>query len=328
VTLAIALACAGAIYQLIGSWRDARRFPQRGKWVQVGEMKLNLDCYGQGSPTVILDSGMGVPALGWIKVQPEVAKFSRVCSYDRAGYGWSEPGPEPRTSLQIATELKALLDAAGEKAPYVLVGHSFGGYNVRVFTRQYPGDVAGIVLVDASHEDEEDRIDSMLPAAVKQREDRDEERSEKLDRILAPLRIHLGIERLEVATGWDVPSYRSKDLQEELLYLEQQTKYKHAVGSEGKVEGQSAAQARAAGNLGDRPLIVLTAGKPYDPDPLLTKEDLDRQNNMWINILQAEEAHLSTRGKQIVVPDSGHIIPSERPDAVVSAIREVWSAVR
>jgi pimeloyl-ACP methyl ester carboxylesterase len=271
---------------------------------------------------------MGVPALGWIKVQPEVAKFARVCSYDRAGYGWSEPGPEPRTSLQIATELKALLDAAGEKRPYILVGHSFGGYNVRVFTRQYPNEVVGIVLVDASHEDEEERIDSMLSAAVKEQEKKDEDRSEKLDRILAPLRIHLGIERLEVANGWDTPSYRSKDLQEEFLYLEQQTKYKHAVGSEGKVEEQSAAQARAAGNLGDRPLIVLTAGKPYGPDPLLTKEDLDKQNNMWINVLQVEEAHLSTRGRQIVVPDSGHIIPSERPDTVISAIHEVWSEAR
>ncbi|MBZ5673197.1 MAG: alpha/beta hydrolase [Acidobacteriia bacterium] len=328
VTLATVLACAGATYQLIGTWRDARRFPQRGKSVQVGQIKLNLDCYGQGYPTVILDSGMGVPALGWIRVQPEVAKFARVCSYDRAGYGWSEPGPEPRTSLQIATELNALLDAAGERRPYILVGHSFGGYNVRVFTRQYPNDVLGIVLVDASHEDEEERIDSLLPAAIRERERRDEERNEKLDRILAPLRLHLGIERLEVAAGWDVPGYRSKDLQEEFLYLEQQTKSMHAVESEASAEGQSSAQARAAGNFGDRPLIILTAGKPYDPDSLLTKEDLDRQNDMWINVLQMEETHLSSRGKQIVVRDSGHIIPSERPDTVISAIHEVWMAVR
>jgi len=87
VLATILLGCTGAIYQLIGTWRDARRFPQRGKSVQVGAMKLNLDCYGQGNPTVILDSGMGVPALGWIKVHPEVAEFARVCSYDRAGYG-------------------------------------------------------------------------------------------------------------------------------------------------------------------------------------------------------------------------------------------------
>jgi pimeloyl-ACP methyl ester carboxylesterase len=297
--------------------------------VQVGPVKLNIDCSGDrsgpGRPTVILDSGMSVPAVGWIKVQPEVAKFTRVCSYDRAGYGWSDPGLEPRTSLQIAKELKALLDAAGEHGPYVLVGHSFGGFNVRVFTRQYPSDVAGIVLVDASHEDEGERIESLLPAAVKERERKNEARSEQVDRIVTPFRIHLGIERAAVAIGWDAPAYLSKDLQQELLFLEQQSKSRDAVEAEAKVDKQSAAQARAAGNMGDRPLIVLTAGKPYDPDPLLTKEDMEKQNSMWINVLQVEEVHLSTRGKQIVVPDSDHMIPFERPDAIISAIHEVWS---
>lgn len=282
---------------------------------------------------MVLDSGGGVPAIGWIKVQPDVAKFARVCSYDRAGYGWSEPGPEPRTSLQIATELKMLLEAAGEKGPYVLVGHSFGGYNIRVFTARYPNDVVGLVLVDASHEDEDERVEGIVPPAVKQQEKREEDRNEKLDRILTPLLIHLGIQRLAVAVGWstagwDVPNSVSKDLMEELLYLQQETKYRNAIDSEARVDKQSAAQARAAGNMGDRPLIVLTAGKPYDPDPLLSKEDMDKLNNMWINVLQVEEAHLSTRGKQIVVPNSSHGIPFERPDTVISAIRNVWSATQ
>jgi pimeloyl-ACP methyl ester carboxylesterase len=327
--LALALlACVGATYQIIGAWRDARRFPQRGKSVQAGPVKLNLDCSGTESPIVILDSGMGVPGVGWIKIQPEVSKFARVCSYDRAGYGWSEPGPEPRTSMEIAKELKALLDAAGEKAPYVLVGHSFGGYNIRVFTKLYPGDVVGVVLVDASHEDEEERIESLLPAAVKEQEKKDEERNRKLDRILTPFLIHFGIERFKVAAGWETSTSISKDLQQELLYLQQQTKSRNAIALEDKVSADSVAQVRAAGNLGNRPLIVLTAGKPYDPDPLLTKQDMDKQNNMWINVLQVEEAHLSTRGKQIVVPNSDHMIPFERPDAVISAVREVWSASR
>jgi pimeloyl-ACP methyl ester carboxylesterase len=167
LALAVLLPCFGAVYETIGGWRDAHRFSQRGKSVQAGPMKLNLNCNGQGSPTVILDSGSGVPSVDWIKVQPEVAKFARVCSYDRAGYGWSEPGPEPGTSLQIAKELKTLLDVAGEKGPYLLVGHSFGGFNVRVFNGQYPKDVAGVVLVDASDEDEEERVESTLSPAMK-----------------------------------------------------------------------------------------------------------------------------------------------------------------
>jgi hypothetical protein len=98
--------------------------------------------------------------------------------------------------------------------------------------------------------------------------------------------------------------------------------------AENAADSTSWDQVRSAGNLGDRPLIVLTAGKPYDPDPLLSKEQSDGQNDMWVNVLQAEEARLSTRGKQVVVPDSGHMIPYERPDSVVSAIREVRAAVQ
>src|SRR5580692_4287382 len=115
IALAIVLSCAGALYQIVGTWRDAHRFPQRGRSAQAGQVRLNLDCSGQGNPIVILESGSGIPALGWIKVQPDVAKFTRVCSYDRAGLGWSDPGPEPRTGTQYAKELKTLLDAAGEK---------------------------------------------------------------------------------------------------------------------------------------------------------------------------------------------------------------------
>src|SRR5215510_10736769 len=109
-SLAVLLSCVGASYQVIGTWRDARRFPQQGRTVQAGNVRLNIDCSGSGSPTIILESGMGVPAMSWRNIQSDVAKFSRVCSYDRAGYGWSEVGPKPRTSQQIAHELRALLD--------------------------------------------------------------------------------------------------------------------------------------------------------------------------------------------------------------------------
>jgi pimeloyl-ACP methyl ester carboxylesterase len=210
VFLVIGAAAAGAGYQAVGTWLGARRFPQRGKSVQVGQMKLNIDCSGDrsglASPVVILDSGMGVPAVGWITVQPEVAKFARVCSYDRAGYGWSDAGPEPRTSVQIAKELKALLNAAGEMGPYVMVGHSFGGFNVRVFTELYPVDVLGVVLVDGAHEDEEKRNNEMLPVAVVEQEKRNDLWNAKVNQFLTPLRIHLGIQRLQVATGWGTPS--------------------------------------------------------------------------------------------------------------------------
>ena len=158
VVLVVLLLVAGAAYQWIAQSADARRFPQQGRSVVLGPsfpgLSLNLNCTGKGSPTVILDSGMGVPAVGWNLVQPEIAKFTRVCSYDRAGYGSSGAGPMPRTSAEIAKELHALLEAGRESGPYVLVGHSFGGFNVRVYNQEYPNDVVGLVLVDASHEDQ------------------------------------------------------------------------------------------------------------------------------------------------------------------------------
>ena len=151
----VCLAITGALYEMIGSWRDTRRFPERGHLVQVGSIRMNIDCSGRGSPTVILESGSGGPSVDWLMVQPEVSKFARVCSYDRAGYGWSDSGPEPRSTLQIAHELKQLLRASRERGPYVLVGHSMGGYDIRAYTSQYPDDVVGMVFVDASHEDQD-----------------------------------------------------------------------------------------------------------------------------------------------------------------------------
>jgi pimeloyl-ACP methyl ester carboxylesterase len=332
VALIVILCATGALYQIVSTWLDSRRFPQHGRSVNVGNFRLNMDCSGEGRPTVILESGLGVPAVGWFKVQPEVAKFTHVCSYDRAGYGWSDPGPEPRTSLQIARELKALLDAAGEKGPYVLVGHSFGGFNIRVFTYLYPNDVLGVVLVDASHEDMNARVHELLPDEIRRKHEAGEKWSDWEDRLLSPFIIHLGIERLQFAAGWgdwgDDP-HLSTEFLRQLMYLSQQQKFRNATASEARTFVESGAQARTPVNFGDRPLIVLTAGITYDdPDPLLTKEQMEKITNLWINVLQVEEAKLSTRGKQIVVPDSTHMIPYQRPDAVVNAIHDVWTAVQ
>jgi pimeloyl-ACP methyl ester carboxylesterase len=220
-----------------------------------------------------------------------------------------------------------LLDAAGEKGPYVLVGHSFGGYNVRCFAGLYPAAVAGMVLVDASHPDEERLTDEVLSPAQRSQEKEIERRREFWDRISAPLALHLGIRRFTVAAGLE-HSHVPKRIQEEFLFLEQQPDFWKTIRAEDEQDGTSGAQAAASGNLGDRPLIVLTAGRPYEPDPLLTPEQMKRQSDLWINVMQAEEARLSTRGRQVVVPDSGHDIPQERPGAIVEAIRDVWNAVR
>lgn len=134
------LLLAGFVYEQIGEWRDRRDFPQVGRSIDIGGRSLNLFCSGAGSPTVVFDSGSGQPGYSWILVQPEVAKLARACWYDRAGYGWSDPATGVRTSADIADDLHKLLRAAGIAPPYVLDGHSFGGFNVRVFSNRYRND--------------------------------------------------------------------------------------------------------------------------------------------------------------------------------------------
>jgi pimeloyl-ACP methyl ester carboxylesterase len=326
--LLLCAALAGAAYQAIANWRDARRFPQEGRSIALGAdfpgVSLNLNCRRQGSPTVILDSGLGVPAAGWDLVMSDVAKFARVCSYDRAGYGWSSAGPMPRTSGEIVKELHALLAASGEKGPYVLVGHSFGGYNVRVYADQYPADVAGLVLVDTSHEDQE----QLMPPSLKKLT---EDQVKQLDsqRHLMPILIFFGIARL--TAGDDGDSKLSKEFRGKMKYLQLQTKFLDAAFSEIKSFSLSAEEVRRTGNLGDRPLVVLTAGKDLEAKDLpkgVSAEEMREFRKTWVNDLQVRQTRLSTRGKRIIVPDSTHMIPMERPDAVVNAIREVCDAVK
>jgi pimeloyl-ACP methyl ester carboxylesterase len=327
--LVVLAAIVGATYQIVENSADARRFSQQGKSVSLGpdfgNLRLNIDCQGQGSPTVVLDSGLGVPGVGWDRVQTEVAKFTRVCWYDRAGYGWSDGSSAPRTSLEIAKELHALLAAAGEKGPFVLAGHSFGGYNVRVYNGQYPNEVAGMVLVDASHEDQEEREPPALQAMME-----NYKKSLKRQEALASLLIHFGIARFTQRNGAQGAGI-SKEFGQELLYLQLQPKFVEATAEEMELfSPESANEVRAAGNLGDKPLIVLTAGKNVDASQLpaqISKKDMDDFHSVWMNDLQVKEAHLSTRGRQIIVPDSDHMIPFERPDAIVDALREVCSTV-
>lgn len=132
------------------------------QFVDIGDRQLALRCSGKGSPTVILEAGLTASSLSWYLVQPGVAAFTRVCSYDRANLGQSDPVEGPRTAKDAADDLAALLMAAHIPGPYILVGASFGGHIVRLFAAQHPGEIAGIVLVDASHEDQEARMAAVL----------------------------------------------------------------------------------------------------------------------------------------------------------------------
>src|SRR5690606_33387006 len=134
--------------------RDAERFPPPGDLVDAGGFRLHLDCDGAGSPPVVVEAGLGDYSLGWRDLQPQIAQRTRICTYDRAGTGWSEPDRRAPTSQRVVRNLRVVLENARVEGPYVLVGHSAGGAYVRAFAARHPEDVAGIVLIDSAHENQ------------------------------------------------------------------------------------------------------------------------------------------------------------------------------
>lgn len=149
------LPLAGLCYQYLATLKDEKNYPAPGELVDVGDHKLHIQCLGEeraGVPTVVVETGIWDCSQSWQLVQKELAAFTRVCTYDRAGYGWSEKGKSPRTFEQAVFELKILLQKKGIKPPFILVGHSLGGPIIRIFQNKYPEEVKGIVLVDALYE--------------------------------------------------------------------------------------------------------------------------------------------------------------------------------
>ena len=316
IALLIVAAAIGAIYEATAEHRDRQRFAQVGRSVSLGAFSLNINCTGSGKRTVILESGLGIPAVGWQLVQPRIAQFARVCSYDRAGYGWSDPGPFPRTSREIALELHALLQKDRIAPPYILVGHSFGGFTVRLFNQLYPAEVSGAVLVDSSHEDQ---VQSMGPE-MREAIAKDLRQLRRMQSVMGFL-IDFGIARSFARMNRDA-SPLPADLQDEMTYLQLSRKYTDAIVSEESSFEESAAEVRGSPGFGDKPLIVLTAGAPL-ADPGVSQQETDSFFAVWVGELQPRLARLSTRGRQIVLLNSHHLIPFEQPQAIVDAVQDV-----
>lgn len=303
------LALSGFLYQNISEARDRRFNPMPGKRVKLSQSSLamHIDCTGEGIPTVILESGLGDSYISWRKIQPLIAKFTRVCSYDRAGIGYSDVSSEPRTSGVFADELYALLQSAGISPPYVLVGHSLGGFDVRIFASQHPKDVAGIVLVDSSHPDQQAR----LPAELKNMQGTQVRESEFL-----AFTMPFGVPRF-LGLCDDDPETRAAECNFHTL---------HEAVQEIKAVSESDKQAASVGSLGDLPLIVLS----HDPDKPSSEmpPDLAKSTNEAWEKMQEELAHLSSRGVQKIVKNSGHYIQIDQPTAVADAVHDVVSQVR
>ncbi len=323
----------GFTYEQIGRAHDRDRLPQRiGRAIDVGGRTLNLYCSGEGSPTVIFETGGNGPGYEWASIQPRVAKFTRACWYDRAGVGWSDPPPSPRTSATVVSDLHELLSRAGVPPPYVFVGASIGGEYARIYTSRYPRDVAGLVLVDSSNPDQREPAFMLSPFNLMSPGKR------HLICTALPFMARFGILRLLASRMSGPLPPEGSSAREILVKLNAQpealrtdaeqvcaaTDGGRLVPTRGTGNPELDNAARNAGSLGDRSLIVLTAGRHSAP-PGLEKQAADF-HEIWVHQLQASLAHLSSRGKQVIV-DADHDM-SEAPDAVVAAAQQVVNEVR
>jgi pimeloyl-ACP methyl ester carboxylesterase len=316
----VVVVLSGIVYEQLGRRADSKRLPQIGTSVDIAGRTLNIFCSGTRGPAVIFDSGGDGPGLEWEPVQKEVAKFTQACWYDRAGIGWSDPGPFPRTSVAIASDLHELLRRAGIPPPYVLVGASFGGMNVRIYNGLYPKEVVGMVLVESGHEDEPLRAPKFYLGRTAPRF------------LWRPLELafwaagEIGLIRLTQASDGPRTDASQMSREELIATLRRQPKSVVTNVATGIWMPESYQEARASGGLGDRPLIVLTAGEPFDfRDAELNRQAVAYQQ-IWIHEMQAGLAQLSTRGRQIVVEGSNHANISS--NVVIAAIRDVVTQIR
>jgi pimeloyl-ACP methyl ester carboxylesterase len=284
--------------------------------VELAGRRFHVQVRGEGEPTVVFDAPLGASSLGWELVAPEVAKFTRTFVFDRGGYGWSDPGPEPRSSGQIVAELHELLARSLVPKPYVLVGASVGGCNMRLYAFRYPSDVAGLVLVDPAHEDQFSRMsaDKRPP--------------------MFPLRLFQGAVRLGILRLAGMPvdiagmNVLGPDLQPAANAVGFRTDAVDAIVNETAVldlgfdEVRQARKAAGALPLGDLPVIVLTQLSEEPP-----QGDEAKAYAVWVE-LHAELAKESSKGRQVIVPKSGHFIAVDQPASVVDAIREVVDTAR
>ena len=282
-----------------------------GRLVDVGGFMMHIYCTGEGSPTVVLDAGLGELSLSWAQVQEQLSQHTRVCSYDRAGMGWSEEGPKPRTYMRIADELHTLLHAGDEQGPYVLVGHSAGAHTVRFFVQKYPSEVTGIVLEDAGYEGILLNREATVIA-------------EQIQRGYASY-AHLGFWRyilslnLVTTLAQEIGVPLSSIPPEVINNIEvgYSPKSIHTTADELAAIYETALALNATkvpGAWGDKPAIVLSA-------------DNEIAHMAGLPQHHQELASLSTRGEHILVP-SGHAIHYEHPEIVVEAILDVINIVR
>jgi pimeloyl-ACP methyl ester carboxylesterase len=326
----ILILLAGWFYQRIGTARDRKRYPAPGEFVDVGSHRLHCLIMGEGSPTVVFESGLMSTVLSWRESQPEIAKTTRTLAYDRSGLGWSDRGPETRDAEQIIRELRELLDRARVPPPYILVGHSFGGLTTRLFAGRYPQEVCGLVL-----------IDPVVPGEWNPASERNQKsvrvgtkilrRTAAISRwgvirflaflmragattLVEPLvrLISKGAPKGDGTTKsplfWNLPP--AERAMAHVFWV--QEKFTKTMASQLQNLSRSAAQVASATNLEGIPITVISAANT----PAERKAE------------QVATARLSSRGKHLTAARGGHWVMEDEPAFVLDAIREVIENAR
>ena len=300
---ALAVAATAGAWETAHERSDRAAYPAPGTLVDVGGYRLHLNCAGSGSPTVVLLPGAGEVSTMWEWIAPIVARDSRVCRYDRAGRAWSEDGPGPQDGVALAADLRTLLARAGVPAPYVLAGHSFGGLYALDYAERYPGDVAGMVLLDATSPE----MFARAPAYPRFYE------GYRRVSALFPSLARLGVGRLAYRAAFDsLPPLARR----QALAFWSTARLARSQRDEWAAAPAVMREAHALTTLGGRPLLVITAARGAQAGWLPMQDDL---------------ARLSTNSVHRVMPNATHasLVEGHAGAALTSgAIAEVVSAVR
>jgi pimeloyl-ACP methyl ester carboxylesterase len=306
-SLVVAAVCFGAVYQAIASHFDSNAFPPPGRRIDVGGYRLHLYCQGRGNPTIVVNPGVGVWSIQWSKIQAALAQDTRICTYDRGGYGWSDSGVSTPTASQAADELHVLLEKAAEHGPYVLVGESYGGYVTRLFVKKYRPDVVAVVLVESAHERQWDELPRAKALALQ-----------------AQQQLRVGSWLSRIGFFRLLPMDRGEDLspavRRALIATQARTQTFVAFREEMGGAFVSAQQAGGIHSFGDLPLVVISAGRSFDKF-FPSEKETGPMNEKWM-LLQNELAQLSTNSVQMVSETATHAIAREQPDFVIAAIRK------
>lgn len=300
---------SGAALERVSRARALRKFPVPGRLVDIGGRRIQVDCRGAGSPTVVFESGLDINgSTAWSAVHDSIATTTRACAYSRAGIMWSDPSGRPFDSDSAASDLHAALVLSGERGPWVMVGHSLGGPYIVAFTARYPSEVGGLVMVDCAHPDQFAKYDAAAGRSL---------RPSASQAQLATRLAWTGIVRLFPSGLEGAPQ----------AFLPLSV---NGLAGETAAVTETLARERRQASLGDRPLVVLSAGRGASAEELklmqitaeqgaqiaIAHQDLSRDLAMW-----------STHGQYEVVPDASHYIQRDRPDVVIRAIRDVIGSV-